>query len=208
MGWIEKLHARLPRGMPGGGEFTSTHPPAPAHESDYRPTSREDLVVNGQQRTGNQLPHELLSSTALDAVRLWVNDVYASGLGVDLLAGRHDNPLTAGMDTAVQQGTIPVHAELWRGLLLDHDGVERAFPVGETVSDPRFLATATDRDLAESMIAYRKVEKEGEGHMLRILAPAGTHAAPGAQSELVLGRNTRMKVLHRVDGVTTLQVVP
>lgn len=206
MSWLEKLHPRLPSG-PGGGEFASLHSfSRPRGEADYGPMRRDDLIVGSTPRASYETPHDKLSPDAHAAMQSWVNDAHREGINHDLAAGKTGDRLVASLDSAVQQGTIPIHAELWRGLAVDPGQVEDQFPIGGEVSDPRFVATATSRGLADRMLAHRTANGQA-GHMLRILAPAGTHAAPGAADELVLGRHTKMRVLHRRGNVTTLEVL-
>jgi hypothetical protein len=208
-----------------------------SRRKDYQPRQYHDVLeVNGKPITenaalrGSALPHSALDARGTAAADLWTDGTAAARWAKMLRSGvtgwpirdrsgnDHDlAQMTADMDHAVSQGRLNADAVLWRGVVMEPADVERLFPVGGVFSDPAYAATAAEKPGAERMLDVRRRETSlGQPYLMRVHAPAGTNAAPGADPvrEVVLGRDTRMRV-HDVQppspnspGLITVEVLP
>jgi hypothetical protein len=203
----------------------------PGGKPDFRERDLYDgLHVNGkpvEEAARGPLPTSTLDQRASRAAALWTDGYLAERWAKDLRGGYADGTLissrgeqldladlTRDMDHAVSQGVIADDTQLWRGVVLHPDEVERLFRPGATFRDQSYLATSFRRTYAEQMLAYRMRDR-GSGqqpYLMRILTPAGTPAAPGGQpvAEAVLGRNTPTRVVSIEagnPGIITVEVV-
>jgi hypothetical protein len=95
---------------------------------------------------------------------------------------------TAHIDAAIRKGTLTAETTLYRGTSVRFLG---DLTPGTVLSDKAFLSASRSRDVSLSF---------GADAILRITAPRGTraadvsHHAGGHEQEILLGRNTKLKV--------------
>jgi hypothetical protein len=101
---------------------------------------------------------------------------------------------TRQIDAAINKGTLTAETTLYRGTSFDALG--GGIPaIGTTLSDKGFLSTSRSSSIAEAFVnmGSNKV-------MLKITAPRGTkgadvsHHVGGHEQEILLGRNTKLRV--------------
>lgn len=91
------------------------------------------------------------------------------------------------IDSAIKKNTIP-HTTLYRSLTSDKDPPADLLKPGSTFTDKGFAATSRDNPADGEMFKNY--------HHIIINVPAGTHGVqvPGPYNEVLLGRNTTLKV--------------
>ena len=131
----------------------------------------------------------------------WTRDPETGEYSEQVKLSANLGELAEGLRHAISQGELTQDAELWRGIAFWPEDADELFPVGGVVSDPGFMSVAMSPDHAEAMVGVRIADdrRAGQPWLVRVLAPAGTHVAPGAAavSELILAEHTKMRVISR-----------
>lgn len=149
-----------------------------------------ELAQQKERQTAEHYTHSILSShyknyTPDDKTTLhkW---------SVDTNSVKHET-----MDAAIHRHTLPMDTTLWSKTRMDPRG-------SETVLHPHPMATTIHKNTATDYLKDHHVSSTGEHHILKINAPAGTHAAfihdqdsiNPKYKEVVLPRNSRFKYSH------------
>lgn len=229
--WNESDHPRDDQGRftDGPDDWVSRVSAALAPPEDvetviarYGEADLDAIEVNGKPVDVDERRHDFFidhgSEFAAKGVEWWIEDDLRAVLADALRAGQDLRKVPDGeslngatvkfsnmhqrLYQAVREGRLTRDVQLWRGLVVHEDQIDRLFPVGAEVSDQSFAATSMHSQHALSIMRWR-LESETDPKMvgvyLQILAPAGTHVATGAVDvrELILAPKVRTRVVGR-----------
>jgi SPP1 gp7 family putative phage head morphogenesis protein len=171
--WIAPVVGERPVTETASREFES------GHEAD----------AWGNEHFSRVLGRESIYTEAERVAILEYQSTAYAGINRDIRAGFIDNRTVRGIDSAIAKGAVPEDIIVWRAIREAPESMLKSDLVGGIIQDRAVMSTSLLRNVASDF---------GGDILLRIKVPRGTPASyfAGGQAELLLGRDTVLRVLE------------